>query len=155
MAAEPVQVSIDIDASPAQLYALVADLPTMGRYSPENQGGTWLDGATHPAVGARFRGRNRNRLFRWATVCTITSAQPGRKLSWDVHHLGLPVSAWRYDFRPRDGGGCTVVESAEDRRWPVFKLLAPLGTGVIDRAKRNRATMRQTLQRLKEAAEAD
>ena len=33
----------------------------MSHWSPEYQGGEWLDGATGPMVGARFKGRNKER----------------------------------------------------------------------------------------------
>ena len=46
------------NSDPTTLYELVADLPSMGRISPENTGGKWVGGATTPRVGARFRGTN-------------------------------------------------------------------------------------------------
>ena len=53
-------------AAPAEtVWALVSDLPRMGEWSPENQGGTWLNGATGPAPGAIFTGKNKNGIRRW------------------------------------------------------------------------------------------
>jgi len=49
-------VTVHMDASPEAVRALVSDVTQIGRYSPETFEAEWLDGATGPAVGARFRG---------------------------------------------------------------------------------------------------
>jgi hypothetical protein len=49
----------------------------MGEWSPENQGGEWLDGATGAAVGARFRSRNK-RKASWAATGVVTQADRDR-----------------------------------------------------------------------------
>ena len=50
------EVTVHMNASPDQVWALVSDVTQIGRYSPETFEGEWLDGASGPAVGARFRG---------------------------------------------------------------------------------------------------
>ena len=150
---EPVQVSIDIDAPPERIYDLVADLPGMGRWSPENTGGSWLDGATDARAGARFRGKNRRGPLRWSTICTITEAERGKVIEWTNKAVGLAVARWRYEFTPT-ATGTTVVESFEDRRGKAMKFAAPIATGVRNRDTHNTAGMEVTLQRLKAAAEA-
>jgi uncharacterized protein YndB with AHSA1/START domain len=152
--AESISVSIDIDAPADRIYTLVADLPGMGRWSPECTGGRWLGDTTEARPGARFRGTNRNGLFRWSTTCTITAADPGRELEWVTSALGLSGALWRYEFRPNERGGTTVVESTEDRRGPLLRWTAPFTVGVRDRAGRNHASMQTTLLRLKAEAEA-
>src|SRR4051794_6006011 len=150
---ETVEVSIDIDAPPERVYDLVADLPNMGEWSPENTGGSWLDGVTEARVGARFRGWNRRGPLRWYTTCTITQAERGRVLEWTNDAAGMSIARWRYEFRP-NGTGTTVVESTEDRRNRALKMASPVAMGIRDRAAHNMAGMRQTLQRLKAAAES-
>ncbi|MEP6623116.1 MAG: SRPBCC family protein, partial [Acidimicrobiia bacterium] len=49
-------VTIHMDASPEAIWALVSDVTRIGEYSPETFEAEWLDGATGPAVGVRFRG---------------------------------------------------------------------------------------------------
>lgn len=148
-----VEASIDIDAPAAKVYDLVSDLPAMGRFSPENQGGRWLRGAAGPVAGARFRGRNRNRFFRWSTTVTVTSARPAEEFAFDVSYLGFAVSTWRYSLTARDGG-CTVSESTVDRRGFLVRTFGPVVTGVGNREERNRESMAETLRRLKEYAES-
>src|SRR3954464_1860742 len=153
--AAPITVSIDINAPAERIYALVADLPSMGKWSPEATGGKWLGGVTAAKAGARFRGKNRNGLFRWSTVCTITSAEPGRNIEWVTKAVGLLTGAlWRYDFEPNSSGGTTVIESTEDRRGRLLRWTAPFTVGVKDRTARNRMAMQTTLERLKGAAES-
>jgi len=49
-----VEIETYIAAPPIWVWELVTDLQQMGYWSPEYQGGEWLDGATGPVVGARF-----------------------------------------------------------------------------------------------------
>jgi uncharacterized protein YndB with AHSA1/START domain len=149
--------SIDIDASPEAVYALISDLPSMGRWSPECYRCKWLDGATAAAPGVRFKGYNRVGARRWATDGVIVTADPGRELSWDVTYYGFKVARWTYTITPREGGGCTLAESTDDRRNAMIKLVGTLfllGTPAADRTARNADTIQVTVQRLKEAAEA-
>ena len=52
-------VELDIDADAGVLYGMVCDLPRIGEWSPECRRCTWLDGATAPTPGSRFKGHNR------------------------------------------------------------------------------------------------
>ena len=45
--------SLVIQAPAEQIYALVADLPRMGDWSPECRRVEWLEGSTGPVEGAR------------------------------------------------------------------------------------------------------
>lgn len=149
----PAEVGIDISAPPERVYDLVADLPGMGRWSPENRGGRWLDGSTEAKVGARFRGHNRNGLAFWTTTSEITAADRGKEIAWDVSSGPVAVSRWRYVFTPTADGGTRVVESTEDRRFRLFRW-GSVVIGVVDRRARNLKNMQVTLERLKAAAEA-
>jgi uncharacterized protein YndB with AHSA1/START domain len=147
------QVSRDMNAPAERIYDLVADLPQMGRWSPENSGGNWVGGATEAAVGVKFRGRNHRGPLRWSTMCTITEAERGNVIEWTNTAAGIPIARWRYEFAPH-GATTTVTESFEDRR-PLAMKLASIGVMAIrDRDKHNMEGMRITLERLKGAAEA-
>ena len=60
-------VTVHMDAPPETVWALVSDVTKIGQFSPETFEAEWLDGATGPAVGARFRGHVR-RNGRWPDV---------------------------------------------------------------------------------------
>ena len=151
------QASIDIEAPPEVVYALVSDLPAMGRWSPECYRCDWTGGATEAAPGARFVGHNRIGWRRWSTHGTVVAADPGRELTFDVRTvLDRPVSRWSYRMEPGAGGGTRLTESSEDRRDALVRFLGWFilaGTGLGSRTERNRDTIQVTLERLKEAAE--
>lgn len=146
-----VSVSKEMSASPDEVWALVSDLPRMGEWSPENQGGEWTGGATGAAPGAKFRGVNRYGKKSWKTAVTVVDADPGRRLSFRVTAMGLKIADWAYDIEPTDDG-CTVTESWSDLRPGFFKPIAKLATGVADRASHNRESMQATLDALAKAA---
>jgi hypothetical protein len=147
-----VTVSKDVAAPPEVVWEMVTDLPRMGEWSPESQGGHWRDGVEKPAVGARFTGSNRNGLFRWKTNATVVEMMPRTVFSFDVSVLGIAVSNWRYEIEPTDSG-CTVTETWTDHRARWFAAFALLATGVGDRESHNRETMETTLDALAAAAE--
>lgn len=143
-----------IAAAPEDVWALVSDLARMGEWSPETRTVEWLDGASAPAVGARFRGSNRNGSRAWSTVCTITTYDPPREIEWRVSSYGLRVSRWSYRVEPDGEGGAVLTESTDDERTTLLRKAAPVATGVKDRASHNERTMLETLTRIKAAAES-
>ena len=150
--AASVSVVREISASPERVWELVSDLPRMGEWSNENEGGTWLDGATEPEAGAKFRGANRNGFRRWKTLAIVTECEPGKRFGFDVTSLGLPISTWSYTIEPTEQG-CVVTESWSDRRPGFFKPVARLATGVADRTEHTRTGIEYTLERLAATAE--
>jgi len=147
-----VTVSREIAASPEQVYDMVSDLTRMGEWSPENEGGEWLDDPAEARPGARFRGRNRHGKKSWTSVATVLEADPGRRLSFRVTVGPVKVSRWSYLFEPVPAG-CRVTESWVDLRPRWFRPIATLGTGVGDRPPHNRTGMEETLENLSAAAE--
>lgn len=152
MAAD-VTVSRDVNAPAETVWQMIADLPRMGEWSPESDGGMWIGGATGPEPGAKFRGDNHHGKKTWRTVARVVDADPGRRFSFMVKVGVLPVAEWAYDIEATESG-CRVTESWTDRRPGFFKPIAARATGVSDRATHNRATMEQTLEHLASAAEA-
>jgi uncharacterized protein YndB with AHSA1/START domain len=153
-ATEQVNVTREVSAPAAQVWVMVSDVTRMGEWSPENEGGTWLGGATGPQPGAKFRATNRIGKRKWKTVATVVDAEPGRRFSFRVAAAGLDVAEWSYALEPT-ATGCQVTETWVDRRAGFFKPVARQVTGVADRASHNRAGMEQTLERLAEVAESE
>jgi hypothetical protein len=147
-----IEVQETVKAAPTVLYGMVSDLPRMGEWSPENTGGKWLGDAAGPAVGAKFRGTNRNGLLFWMTTVTVAAADAPARFTFDVDVMGVPISTWDYTFA--DGpDGCVVTERWTDRR-PRWMKVSSVVTGVRDRTAHNRRNMQETLARLKAAAES-
>ncbi len=148
------RVSLRIEAPADLLYGIVSDPTRMGDLSPECTGGRWLDGATGPAVGARFKGTNKRGVIRWSTTPTVVAAEPGRDFAFQVGQSG---TIWRYQFEP-DGTGTTVTESrAAAGDYPlVARVFTTLFLGGVEgHTAELRKGMAQTLERLKAVAEAE
>jgi hypothetical protein len=147
-------VNLHIDASPDQVWGLVGDITKMGEYSPEVIEAEWIDGATGPAVGARYRGhvqRNENWPVLYWTTCKITECVPGQVFEFAVIMRERPVNTWRYEFRASDDGGTDVTESFDLGDNLFTKIWRPLG-GFL-RERRNRRDMLRTLEQVKAVAE--
>jgi uncharacterized protein YndB with AHSA1/START domain len=151
--ADQVSVTEEIGAPAELVWAMVADLTRMGEWSPENEGVTWLGGAAGPQPGARFTGANRNGKKKWKTDGTIVDVEPSRLFTFRIKAVGFKVAEWRYVFETT-ATGCRVTETWIDQRGRIAKALGKPASGVADRAVHNRATMEQTLKRLKTAAES-
>lgn len=144
-----------IEASPEALYDIVSDVTRTPEMSPEILECTWLDGATGPAVGARFKARNTvGKGPSWHNKPVVTAAEPGREFAFARTEFGAGTVAWRYVFAP-EGSGTRVTESYE-----VTTDLKLLGWFIIgglygqkDRRSDLRRGMEQTLERLAEIAE--
>jgi hypothetical protein len=74
--------------------------------SAELQSVQWLDGATGPALGARFLGRSRHEaLGEWSTTSSVVEFEPERVFAWAVgDDPGNPGALWRFRLEPSDGG---------------------------------------------------
>jgi uncharacterized protein YndB with AHSA1/START domain len=148
-----VTVEREMAAPPERVWSLVSDVTRMGEWSPEASAADWLGGATGPAVGARFKGRNQRGWRRWSTKAEVVEAEPGKAFAFDVTSGPLKVARWGYRLEPTDGG-CRVEERWEDHRGSTIKVLGHLVSGVADRAAHNRAGMEATLESLAKTAES-
>lgn len=142
-----------VHAPPERVWQLLADVTRMSQWSPEVVEVEWLDGATAPAVGARFRGRNRRRQA-WSTTCTLTDVEPQRLLAWRV---GKGETTWRFELSPAEEG-TVVTETFEivQEPGPVGRWLTKVGTGLPWSARVDDLEQgaRTTLERLRATAEA-
>lgn len=147
-----VSVERTIAASPDAVWALISDVTRMGEWSPETTACEWLGGASRPATGAKFKGRNSSGTKSWSTVCEVTECEPGRTFSFLVKGGPFPVATWEYRIDPADDG-CRVVEEWTDRRNLFLRKTSKLVSGVDDRAAHNRTGMETTLAQLAAVAE--
>ena len=112
----------------------------------------WLDGATGPALGVRFRGhvkRNEIGPVYW-TTCRVTACDPGREFGFAVligdsrQRLALPFHTGRRRHR------CHRV--VPPQRLVLMRMFSVLGGQL--RRRRNIRDMRKTLERIKAVVEA-
>ena len=140
-------------ASPETIWDLVSDVTRIGSFSPETFEAEWLDGATGPAVGAKFRGhvkRNGRGPVYW-TTCQVSESEPGRVFAFHVLTRGQPLNTWRYELQPRDGA-TDVTESFQLAPTPPMRIYWALAGWT--RGKTNERGMRQTLERIRSQVES-
>ena len=156
--------SIVIDVEPNVAYDAVSDIRQMGRWSPENLGGTVEGDFDQAYVGMRFVGDNKRGPVRWQTACVVTVAEPGRRFAFDVQRYGfgrfmvpVKIATWAYDFEPAEGG-TRVTETWTDgrTRWPDFttRIFDPIATRKPSFAEFQKGNIRRTLANLKTELEA-
>ncbi|HWJ98846.1 MAG TPA: SRPBCC family protein [Acidimicrobiales bacterium] len=151
-------VTVHMDATPAEVWALVSDVTRIGEFSPETFEAEWLDGATGPEVGARFRGhvkRNEKGPVYW-TTCEVLVCEPEQEFTFGVLTNGQLLNTWGYRLE--------AVEGVEGRGTDVtefFRLTPTLALKVYwtllgwARGKTNRNGMQRTLEAMKAVVEAD
>jgi uncharacterized protein YndB with AHSA1/START domain len=146
-------VTVRIAAPPGLVWDLVSDVTRIGEFSPETFDAQWLDGASEPRAGARFRGHVRRNGWGpvYWTSCTVIASEPGREFAFAVSGPGgTTANTWRYQLE-HVAGGTDVTES--------FELPATLPNrlywSVAGRARlrTNLDGMRATLEKIKAVAE--
>ena len=148
-------VSLFMAAPTHAVYALIADIRRMPEFSPEVVECHWLDGATGPAVGARFAARNKVRRGpSWVNKPVITRLEPDRAISWARTEPFAGTLEWSYQLQPQ-ANGTLVTESYRVTR-PITRVgWVIIGTmsATKDRRAQLRAGMELTLQRIQAMVE--
>lgn len=146
-------VTVQMAASPDVVWDLVSDVTRIGEFSPETFEAVWLDGATGPAPGARFKGhvkRNGVGPVYW-TECVVTACVPQEHFEFNVVLNGQRLNTWGYRLAPSDGGTAVTEYFSLPGSLPTRIYWGLLGWA---RSKTNERGMRQTLERIREIAEA-
>lgn len=144
-----------IEATPEALYAIVSDVTRTPELSPEIVSCTWIEPATGPEVGARFKAINHaGRGPNWPNKPVVVTADPGREFAFARTEPFAGTVEWRYRFVP-EGTGTRVFES-----YNVTKKLTIVGWFIIgglyglkDRQSDLRAGMLETLDKLSRLVE--
>lgn len=88
-----------ISAPVETVWALIADIALMPRFSTELQHVEWAEGFDTPAIGARFNGANRHpRVGEWTTTSTIVQYDPPRVFGWAVGDPQNPAATWQFEL---------------------------------------------------------
>lgn len=145
--------SVHVAAPLDTVWALIADVTRVGEWSIECRRCTWLDGATEPVPGARFRGHNRRNTTMWSRTCVVDKVEPRRRFAWHtVPARLLPDStAWSLELEP-DGTGVRLTESMQVLQIPrAYDVLFAL---VLPQHRDRSADLEADLLRIKRRAEA-
>jgi hypothetical protein len=103
------RTEVTVDADRDAVWDVVRDVTRVGEWSHECLAAEWLGGATAAVPGARFRGRNRNGIFRWGRVCEVVGAAPW-ELAWRTVPTVLYPDSTEWRIRLHEADGCTRIE---------------------------------------------
>lgn len=122
---------IDIAAPIDVVWDLVSDVTRVGEWSVECRSCEWLGGATGPAPGARFRGRNRRNAAPWTRTCEVLAVDPPKRFVWRTLPTRLLPDSTEWTIELADGGDHTrLTESMQVLHIPalyerLFALMLP------------------------------
>ena len=148
-------VTVHMNATPEQVWAVVTDVTRIGEFSPETFEAHWIEPATGPAVDAQFRAhvkRNEIGPTYWNNSRVLT-CEPNVEFSFGVLTGKAVTNTWGYRLAEAEGGGTDVTE--------FFHLTENLGLKIYwtlwgwSRGKVNRNGMRRTLEAMKAVIEAE
>lgn len=145
-----------IEASPEAVYDLISDVTRTPERTPDIVRCEWLDGATGPAVGARFKSTNRQgRGPNWSNKPVVTVATPGEEFSFTRTEPFAGTILWRHWF---------VAEGTGTRMYQSYEVIRPISAmgwfiidtlyGMKDRQTDLRLSMTRSMDRVAELVEA-
>lgn len=103
-----VEVSVEVDASPADLWPLISDPATPVAFSEELIAAAWVPPHTGPAPGAVFEGTNRHpAIGDWTVVNHVSVCVPDEEFGWDPGGPDAPWARWR--LRTTPNGATTTL----------------------------------------------
>lgn len=104
-AGDVVRASTWVDATPREVYEVVADVTRYPEWSPECVEASWVDEST-------FRGRNQRRFAKWTTSARVVVREPGSEFAFVVESMGGDFTRWTYRIEP-SGAGSLLTQSVE------------------------------------------
>jgi uncharacterized protein YndB with AHSA1/START domain len=141
--------SITVDAPPAVVFAILADPRQHHRIDGSGSVGSVLAGPDRiTAEGQTFVVRMKLFGVPYVIRNRVVEFEPDRRIAW--RHF--TANRWRYELAPTADGGTHVTETFDRTR------ADRITDAVVHWARfpeRNREGIRGTLERLKQAAEAD
>ena len=146
----PLTATIEVAASPDQVWNVVSDVRRTGEWSPECSRVLPL---SRLRVGALLVGVNRRNRVRWVTLSRVISFLPGKEIGWVVL---TNRAEWRYQLQ-RTATGTLIVHTRRtprgEGRFAVLFTRALLGgqAGHDDELEQG---MYHGLQRIKAIVEA-
>jgi uncharacterized protein YndB with AHSA1/START domain len=144
----PISATVQINASPEEVWQIVSDLGRMPEFSPELRKAFVIG---KPGVGANIIGINRRKAVVWPTTSKVVRWEPGRAVAWKTRESG---ATWVYELEPSDTG--TTVTGR--RVLPKFTLGTTLLGPAIGGAQGHDAELadgiRTTLERIRTTVES-
>lgn len=144
--------TVEVDAAPAKVWSLVADLPRMASWSPQVMK-TFVRGGP-VQLGTRTINVNRSGLFVWPTQGKVVRFEPHSEIAVRIKDNR---TIWSFTLAPTEAGGTRLTQRREtpDGISDIsLKLTKAVLGGQESFTAQLREGMRETLARIRAEAEA-
>ena len=142
-----VGATVEIDAAPEQVWAVLSDLGRMPEFSPELRKALVLGG---PGLGATVVGLNRRGLVAWPTTSKVVRWEPHQAVAWKTRESG---ATWVYELAPTATGTSVTARRVLRRFTAGTTLMGPFIGGAAGHDAELAAGLRTTLERVKDVVE--
>lgn len=145
--------SVEVDASPAAVWAMVSDVRRMAEWSPQVTSTRLRAGHDDITLGARFTNRNQHGELVWTTHGEIVRFEPERVIAFRIEENW---AVWSFGLEPTGDGTCLTQrrETPEGISQLSIDLVEAFMGGQEEFTAALRAGMRETLERIRAAAES-
>lgn len=144
--------SIDIAAPPARVWEMVSDVRRMHEWSPQVTSTRLRAGHERVGPGAQFTNRNHHGDLEWTTHAEITRWVPDEEVAFRIAENWV---TWSFRLHAVDGSVTRLVQR-RDAPEGISQLSRDLTDGFLGGQEEFtaalRAGMRETLERIREAA---
>ena len=153
-AQQPAQLeaSIEIDAPPAQVWALISDPRRMSGFSPQVVK-TFVRGGGPVTAGTKFLNLNHRGPVFWPTQAEVVRCEPHREFGFRVKEN---YTIWSFTLEPTSDGGTRLTQRRETPRGisTLSTSLTRVALGGVPKFTGElQQGMHETLARIKAAAE--
>jgi uncharacterized protein YndB with AHSA1/START domain len=144
-----ISATVAVDAPPSTVFAILSDPRQHARIDGSGSVGSVIEAPERlRGKGDRFSVHMKLFGIPYTITNTVVEYDEGRRIAW--RHFG--GHRWRYELAPGDSGGTRVTETFDYSRYGLLAKTVIRAAGFPDR---NRRGIEQTLQRLRQVAEAD
>ena len=143
-----ISTTVEIKASPDQVWRVVSDLGRMPEFSPELRKAFVVG---KPGVGANIIGINRRKAVVWPTTSKVVRWEPGRAVAWKTRESG---ATWVYELEPTSTGTAVTGRRVLAKFTIGTSLLGPVIGGAEGHDIELANGIRTTLERIRATVEA-
>lgn len=143
-----VGATVEIKATPEQVWAVLADLGRMPEFSPELRKAFVFGG---PGLGANILGINRRKAVAWPTTSKVVRWEPARAIAWKTRESG---ATWVYELEPTPTGTAVTGRRVLSSYTIGSKLMVPFLGGAAGHDAELNAGIEATLNKIKAVVEA-
>lgn len=143
-----VGATVEINATPEQVWAVISDLGRMPEFSPELRKAYVFGG---PGLGATILGINRRKAIAWPTTSQVVRWEPNQAIAWKTRESG---ATWVYELTPTATGTAVTGRRVLSAYTLGSRLMVPFLGGAAGHDSELNAGIAATLERIKAVVEA-